>query len=66
MAYKAYRDHVLTLYATGPASDVDLFLYGLNEEQAIEKIKQIEARVRDAILSETTVVRTKNAITICE
>ena len=57
---------MLTLYITGPASDVDLFLYGLNEEQAIEKIKQIEARVRDAILSETTVVRTKNAITICK
>ncbi|KAK7757760.1 hypothetical protein SLS62_000138 [Diatrype stigma] len=48
-----------------PASDVDLFLYGLTEEQAIEKIKEIELRVRDAILSETTVVRTKNAITIC-
>lgn len=49
-----------------PASDVDLFLYGLDEQQAIEKIKDIEARIRDAILSEVTVVRTKNAITICE
>ncbi|KAK6958209.1 hypothetical protein Daesc_001004 [Daldinia eschscholtzii] len=48
-----------------PASDVDLFLYGLDEQQAIEKIKDIETRVRDAILSEVTVVRTKNAITIC-
>ncbi|KAI2472158.1 ankyrin repeat protein [Annulohypoxylon bovei var. microspora] len=48
-----------------PASDVDLFLYGLDEEQAVEKIKEIEARIRDAILSEVTVVRTKNAITIC-
>ena len=48
-----------------PASDVDLFLYDLDEEQAIEKIKQIETSIRDAILSETTVVRTKNAITIC-
>ncbi|KAJ8118133.1 hypothetical protein ONZ43_g4053 [Nemania bipapillata] len=48
-----------------PASDVDLFLYGLNEEQAVQKIKDIEARIRDAILSEVTVVRTKNAITIC-
>ncbi|KAI0099086.1 ankyrin repeat protein [Nemania sp. FL0031] len=48
-----------------PASDVDLFLYGLDEEQAVEKIKQIETRIRDAILSEVTVVRTKNAITIC-
>jgi hypothetical protein len=28
-----------------PASDVDLFIYGLNEEQAIQKIKEIEAKV---------------------
>ncbi|RYC64850.1 hypothetical protein CHU98_g1360 [Xylaria longipes] len=49
-----------------PASDVDLFLYGLNEEQAVQKIKDIEARIRDAILTEVTVVRTKNAITICK
>lgn len=48
-----------------PASDVDLFLYGLRETQAVEKVKEIEARVRDAILAETTVARTKNAITIC-
>ncbi|TGJ87446.1 hypothetical protein E0Z10_g1316 [Xylaria hypoxylon] len=48
-----------------PASDVDLFLYGLSEEQAIQKIKDIETRIRDAILSEVTIVRTKNAITIC-
>lgn len=49
-----------------PASDVDLFLYGLTEEQAIEKIKAIEAAVRDALLTEITVVRTKHAITICK
>ncbi|KAI0478003.1 ankyrin repeat protein [Xylaria cf. heliscus] len=48
-----------------PASDVDLFLYGLDEKQAVQKIKDIETRIRDAILSEVTVVRTKNAITIC-
>lgn len=47
-----------------PASDVDLFLYGLNEEQAVEKIKQIETKIRDSILAETTTIRTKNAITI--
>ncbi|KIW13836.1 hypothetical protein PV08_06616 [Exophiala spinifera] len=47
-----------------PASDVDIFLYGLNEEQAIDKIKQIEAKIRDSILAETTTIRTKNAITI--
>lgn len=43
---------------------MDLFLYGLTEEQAVEKIKQIESKIRDSILSETTTVRTKNAITI--
>jgi hypothetical protein len=47
-----------------PASDVDLFLYGLTKEPAIEKIRQIERNVRDALLVETTTVRTKNAITI--
>ncbi|KAF2849331.1 ankyrin repeat protein-like protein [Plenodomus tracheiphilus IPT5] len=47
-----------------PASDVDLFLYGLTEEQAVDKIKQIEQRIKDSILTETTTVRTKNAITI--
>jgi hypothetical protein len=47
-----------------PASDVDLFIYGLNEEEAIDKIKSIERAVRDSILSETTTIRTKNAITI--
>ncbi|CAK7202192.1 hypothetical protein SEUCBS139899_004914 [Sporothrix eucalyptigena] len=48
-----------------PASDVDLFLYGLTEEQAVEKIKEIESSIRDSILAETTTVRTKHAITIC-
>ncbi|KAL5114283.1 hypothetical protein ACEQ8H_007852 [Pleosporales sp. CAS-2024a] len=47
-----------------PASDVDLFLYDLTEEQAVEKIKQIEQRIKDSILIETTTIRTKNAITI--
>lgn len=49
-----------------PASDVDLFIYGLTEEQAIEKIKDIEAKVRDVLLVETTTVRTKHAVTICK
>lgn len=47
-----------------PASDVDLFLYGLTHDEAIEKIKQIERAVKDALLNEVTVVRTKYAITI--
>ena len=47
-----------------PASDVDLFIYGLDADQAIEKIKGIERCVKDALLTETTTVRTKNTITI--
>ncbi|KAK0702836.1 hypothetical protein B0H67DRAFT_676136 [Lasiosphaeris hirsuta] len=47
-----------------PASDVDLFLYGLAHDEAIEKIKEVERAIRDAILTEITVVRTKYAITI--
>jgi ankyrin repeat protein len=47
-----------------PASDVDLFLYGLTEEQALEKIKRIESSIKNAILTETTTIRTKNCITI--
>ena len=53
-----YHEHL------APASDVDLFLYGLSEEQALEKIKQIERSIKDSILHEVTTIRTKNAITI--
>jgi len=59
---RALREYYHQQFA--PASDVDLFLYDLTEEQAVEKIKQIEQRIRDSILTETTTVRTKNAITI--
>ena len=47
-----------------PASDVDIFLYGLNELEAKEKIKQIYQQVKDAVLQEVTCIRTKNTITI--
>ncbi|RDL39383.1 uncharacterized protein BP5553_03723 [Venustampulla echinocandica] len=53
-----YHEHL------APASDVDLFLYGLNEEEAMEKIEQIERCIQDSILHEVTTIRTKNAITI--
>jgi hypothetical protein len=53
-----YHEHL------APASDVDLFLYGLNEEEGLEKIKQIERNIKDSILHETTTIRTRNAITI--
>ena len=38
-----------------PSSDVDLFIWGLDEAAAVEKIKQIESSVRNAILEEVTV-----------
>ncbi|KAF2233250.1 ankyrin repeat protein [Viridothelium virens] len=65
-AYKSSKKGLRKYYheVVAPASDVDLFLYGLNEQQAIEKIKQIEQCVKGALLAETTTVRTKNAITI--
>ncbi|KAL2074939.1 hypothetical protein VTL71DRAFT_8719 [Oculimacula yallundae] len=53
-----YHEHL------APASDVDLFIYGLNEEEGLEKIRQIEKNIKDSILHETTTIRTKNAITI--
>lgn len=48
-----------------PASDVDLFLYGLTEQEAMETIRHMETAVRDATLTDTTTARTKRAITIC-
>ncbi|KAL8890878.1 MAG: hypothetical protein Q9215_002029 [Flavoplaca cf. flavocitrina] len=59
---KALREHYHQTLA--PSSDVDLFIWGLDEAAALEKIKQIESSVRNAILEEVTTVRTKNAITI--
>lgn len=47
-----------------PASDVDLFIYGLDEQSALRKLEQIESNIRDAVLCDTTTVRTKNAVTI--
>ena len=44
-----------------PSSDVDLFIYGLDEAAAVEKIKQIETRIHNSILSETTASHTSYA-----
>ena len=38
-----------------PSSDIDLFLFGLDEQQALEKIKEIEFCVRSNSLEQTTV-----------
>lgn len=51
MALSEYYDEKLA-----PASDVDLFLYGLSEEEGLEKIEQIESNIRDSILHEVYVM----------
>lgn len=50
---RALREYYHETWA--PTSDVDLFIYGLNEEEAIQKIRQIESKIKDNILQETTV-----------
>ncbi|KLO11509.1 ankyrin [Schizopora paradoxa] len=47
-----------------PTSDVDMFLWGLNAEQAEAKITQIYEAVRDSVPWEVTCVRTKHAVSI--
>ncbi|KAA1478658.1 ankyrin [Dentipellis sp. KUC8613] len=47
-----------------PASDVDLFLWGLSPQQAEEKIKVIYDSVRNSVPWDVTCVRTKHTISI--
>ncbi|KAG8939662.1 hypothetical protein FRC04_006087 [Tulasnella sp. 424] len=47
-----------------PASDVDLFLYGLTPEQAEAKCLEIYNAVRDSVPWEICAIRTKNAVSI--
>ncbi|KAI0683269.1 hypothetical protein BC835DRAFT_758930, partial [Cytidiella melzeri] len=47
-----------------PASDVDLFLYGLTPEQAELKINTIYTAVRDVIPWEVACIRTKHTVSI--
>jgi len=47
-----------------PASDVDLFLYGLDEEAAKEKLTEIYQAVCDAVPYEVVAFRSKHAITL--
>lgn len=48
-----------------PASDIDMFIYGIDDEQeAIKKMEAIEKTVQDNLLWETTTIRTRNTITI--
>ncbi|KAI9709659.1 MAG: hypothetical protein M1812_007637 [Candelaria pacifica] len=58
-AQRSYYHDILA-----PASDCDLFIYGLDEKQGLAKLQQIETKIKDAILYETTTIRTKNAVTI--
>eukprot|EP00761_Pharyngomonas_kirbyi_P000541 gb/GECH01000541.1/.p1 GENE.gb/GECH01000541.1/~~gb/GECH01000541.1/.p1 ORF type:complete len:579 (+),score=148.37 gb/GECH01000541.1/:1-1737(+) len=45
-----------------PSSDIDLFIYGLNEEEANQKIKEIYNAVCDENPNDVLVVRTKHAV----
>lgn len=47
-----------------PATDVNLYLYDLPDEEAVAKIKQIDKAVRGVCSSEATTIRTRNAIVI--
>ena len=48
-----------------PASDIDLFIYGINDEKAaIDRMIAIENDITGSMLGETTCLRTKNCITI--
>ncbi|TGZ78192.1 ankyrin [Ascodesmis nigricans] len=49
-----------------PASDIDIFIYGLDsDEEAIKKMESIEKIIKDNLLWETTAIRTRNTVTIC-
>jgi hypothetical protein len=52
------------LLLKAPATDVDLYLYGLTDDDALAKIRQIERSVRRVCLFKTTTVRTRNSLTI--
>ncbi|KAI9597685.1 ankyrin repeat-containing domain protein [Syncephalis fuscata] len=45
-------------------SDIDLFIYGLDEEQAKIKMDEIYTSVRDSIPWEVTCIRSKNVVTL--
>jgi hypothetical protein len=47
-----------------PASDVDLFVYGLNEEGAKNKLTEIYQAVCDAVPYDVVAIRSKHAITL--
>ena len=59
---KTLREYYHNMLA--PTSDVDVFIYGANEEEAYQRMIQIEATVKDNLLWEVTSIRTKHTITI--
>ncbi|KAI9164272.1 hypothetical protein H9P43_008101 [Blastocladiella emersonii ATCC 22665] len=61
LTYGERRDHFLDKF---PSSDVDLFIYGLDEDAAKEKMEQIYNSIMDAIPFEVVVIRTPLACTI--
>ncbi|TFK24224.1 ankyrin repeat protein [Coprinopsis marcescibilis] len=59
---RAIRKHYHS--AAYPTSDVDLFLWGLNAEQAEAKIVAIYEAVRDSVPWDVTCLRTKHTVSI--
>ena len=60
---KGVREYYHQIIA--PASDIDLFIYGIDDEKAaVERMIAIERSITDNLLAETTAIRTKNCITI--
>lgn len=48
-----------------PASDIDLFIYGIEDPQeAIKKMAVVEETIKNNLLWETTTIRTRNTVTI--
>lgn len=60
---KSKREYYHKIVA--PASDIDLFIYGIDDEKAaIDRMIAIEKEIRDNLLSEAITIRTKNCVTI--
>jgi len=65
-SYSNLNRHQLRQYfqSTYPQSDIDLFLYGLDEQAALAKLQNIVETVQGNAPHDSYVVRTAHAITI--
>ncbi|ORZ31172.1 hypothetical protein BCR44DRAFT_1276921 [Catenaria anguillulae PL171] len=61
-SYGDRRDYFLEKHA---AADIDLFLYGLDEEAAKKKMEEIYDQITDAVPFEMVAIRTTHSVSIC-